>query len=111
MKKKKNNFKIKHFDDYHEIFSKTYKYLELGCFPAIEDYGYNRYFGLFFKGRKPSLDKVMRSLIKKVSLNTETKKNVHYRTLEEIGITLKELKQEVKEALKIEAEEPYVWDD
>jgi len=110
-KKNKSNFYIKHFDDYHSITSKTYNYQELGCFPTKDGYGYCRYFGLFFKGRRPSFDKIMQSLLKKVSLDTESEKETHYRTGEEIGLTLEDLEYEVKESLKEEAYEPYVYDN
>lgn len=93
---KKTPFKIKHFDDYHEIRSETCKSIELGCFP-VEDYGYCRYFGLFYKGTKPSLDQVMASLKKKVSFG----EFYHYRGGEhDIGITLKDLEKEVRSALR-----------
>lgn len=93
----KNTFHIKHFDDYHEIRSKTFKSIELGCFPTKDGFGYNRYFGLFFKGRKPSLQKVLSSLQKKIPLNTVS---IHYRTKEEIPeVTLEDLEYEVKRAL------------
>ena len=107
----KNKFYIRHFDDYHDITSKTYKYMELGCFPTKEDYGYNRYFGLFYNGRKPSLSKVLKSLKRKVELDTCNHKEIHYRTGEEIGITEQELEKEVKDALKQDANEPYIYDD
>ena len=35
----KNTFHIKHFDDYHEIRSKTFKSIELGCFPTKDGFG------------------------------------------------------------------------
>ena len=65
----KPNFKIKHFDDYHEIpmhFHNQRKfnhYLELGCFPCKRiNYGYFRYFGLFYNGRRPSLKTLMKKI-------------------------------------------------
>lgn len=91
----KSSFSIRHFNDYHEIYSNTLNTIELGCFP-VEEYGYCRYFGLFYKGRKPSLKKVMASIKKKVDFGEVA----HYRTGHDIGITLSDLEYEVKEALK-----------
>lgn len=91
----KSNFKIKHFDDYHSIYSDTYKTVELGCFP-VEEFGYSRYFGLFYKGRKPSLKKILSSLKKKVCYESIN----HYITEYYIGITLEELEEEVRLAIK-----------
>jgi len=59
---------IKDFDDYHEITENTpagWKSVELGCFPVMK-YGYCRYFGLFYKGRKPSVAKIMGILLQRV---------------------------------------------
>lgn len=96
------SFTIKHFNDYHEIRSNTYKTIELGCFP-VEEYGYCRYFGLFYKEAKPSLDRVMKRLQKKVSLG----EFYHIRGGEDdIGITLNDLKLEVKRALKSSPDMP-----
>ena len=53
----------------------------------------------------------MQSLLKKVSLDTESEKETHYRTGEEIGLTLEDLEYEVKESLKEQAYEPYVYND
>lgn len=105
------NFFIKHFDDYHSITSKTMNYQELGCFPTKDDYGYNRYFGLFFTGQRPSFKRIMNSLKRKISLDTENHKEIHYRTGREIGITEKDLIREIKESLSHDAEEPYCYDD
>ena len=82
------NYKIRHFRDYHEIQSKTYKTLELGCFPT-KGYGYFRYYGLFWKGRVPSIDKILQSLNKKVMFGT-------------FVFTKDNLKQEIKTALKFQ---------
>ncbi len=108
----KNTFYIRHFDDYHEIVSKTHKYLELGCF-FIEEYGYCRYFGLFFKGKKPSLSRVMNSLKKKVTIKNEKENSYcsHYFSGKDVGHTYEELIHEVKESLKIQEEQPYAYDD
>lgn len=99
-------FFIKNFADYHKIRSSTHKYIELGCFPSKEGWGYNRYFGLFFKGRKPALNKVLKSLKRKVDFDTEIK---HYRTGLDIGITEQELENEVKESLAGEPNGPDIY--
>jgi len=100
----KAKWKIQDFDDYHSILDrrtdkngndKPGHAIELGCFPHPE-YGYNRYFGLFYAGRRPSLKKIMNSLKKKVDLEYSE----HYRTGEETTITEKELEHEVKESLR-----------
>ena len=54
-----SKFVIKSYDDYHEIEDEGG--LELGCFTAI-GFNYRRYFGLFYKGKKPTIDKVMKVL-------------------------------------------------
>jgi hypothetical protein len=68
MAKPVRKFYIKSFDDYHDIIHppKGWKSIELGCLPQ-EGYSYWRYFGLFYKGRKPSLDKIWNNLKNKVS--------------------------------------------
>ena len=81
---------IKHFDDYHEIESKTNKTLELGCF-VPKGWGYARYFGLFYKGKRPKRREVMSRLLKRVELGQV----LHERTQENITMTEKEVKQEV----------------
>lgn len=93
----KNTFKIKSFDDYHEIYpysqgEKSEKGIELGCFPPKTG-GYFRYFAVIYKGRKPSVEKVLIHL-KKL---THPGKFVHYRTSEDIGVSWKEIESEVKE--------------
>jgi hypothetical protein len=88
-----SKFTIKHFDDYHEIQSETQNCIELGCFPPKRtDYGYFRYFGLFYKGRKPSFNAVMEKMRRLVYVGQYQ----HHRTGDEIGITAKDLENEVK---------------
>lgn len=65
-KPKRRTWYIKNFDDYHEIKNtKTKKALEIGCFPpGDEDWGYCRYFALFYSGKRPSLKEVYDYLCK-----------------------------------------------
>lgn len=93
----KNRFYIKSFDDYHEIESKTYNTIEFGCFPDKNHLSYNRYFGLFYKGKIPNFSKIINNLKNKIEFDKEI---IHYYTGENIGITLKQLEQEIKEVLK-----------
>lgn len=63
---------VKHFADYHEIapyaVAQGYaNYRELGCFPVIR-YDFNRYFGVFWKDKKPS-KKAIFTMMFKVGLN------------------------------------------
>lgn len=85
---------IKHFRDYHEIQSETFKTIELGCFPTPH-HGYTRYFGLFYKGRKPSVKNVYNRMLKKVAFGVRQ----HHRTGQEIGIFKEDLLEEVKESM------------
>lgn len=96
-KTQKAPFMIKHFDDYHEIRSNTHKTIELGCFPT-KDYGYFRYFGLFYKSAKPTYEQVLQSIKSKVKFG----EFVHYRgDGEDIGIQFDdEFKKEIKSALR-----------
>lgn len=56
------DFYVEHFADYHEIEgTHGYTAIELGCFPT-ENQQYNRYFGLFYKGRRPSLKVILEVL-------------------------------------------------
>jgi hypothetical protein len=88
------NFTIRAFDDYHEIHSETQKTIELGCFPE-KGRGYCRYFGLFYKGRKPSVSAVIQRLKRRIDFGDIS----HYRTGTDISITKEELEAEVKGAL------------
>jgi hypothetical protein len=93
----KTNFYIKHFDDYHEIRDNEYKSVELGCFPPKRgNYGYFRYFGLFYKGKRPSFETVFPEIKKLVY----TGSFIHYRTSEDITVTEKDLKRELKKVLR-----------
>lgn len=61
----KSQFKIVHFDDYHEGYSdkSSYKhYFELGCFrPKRGNYSYNRYFFVYYD-KKPTKQQIINSL-------------------------------------------------
>jgi hypothetical protein len=83
---------VKHFADYHEIYSDKYKTIELGCFPVD---GCGRYFGLFYKGRKPSVSQIAKSVLGKVSCEAR-----HFRTGEDISVTKQEVIEEIKAAIK-----------
>lgn len=107
----KNKWYIKHFDDYHSIRSKSYKYQELGCFPTKEDFGYNRYFGLFFKGKRPTLKKILKSLSRKVQFDNDEYQSIHYRTGKDIGITKDDFIYEISEAIKHDPNQPDDHDD
>ena len=62
-----NNWYIHHFDDYHQIEPcfKGQKVIELGCYPT-KSYSYNRYFGIFYHGRKPKLELVLSKIEKMI---------------------------------------------
>ena len=65
--------RIKHFDDYHEIPDKRRlreSAIELGCFPPARDYPYCRYFALYYKGRRPKPETVLKMIRKKVRFGT-----------------------------------------
>jgi len=95
-KPKSKSWNIRHFDDYHEIEPQKpkEKAIELGCFPPKRGYGYFRYFGLFYQGRKPSQKVVLEQLKKMVHLG----KFVHQNTGEEVGLQYEELKESVSES-------------
>lgn len=61
-------FKILTFHDYHciinEDFMPGWKHHELGCFPEKNHYPW-QYYGLFWKGRKPSRKKILASIKRK----------------------------------------------
>lgn len=90
------NYYIKHFSDYHEIQDDEYKCVELGCFPPKRSYDFCRYYGLFYKGRRPSFKTIFPKMKKLVHIGYFC----HYRTGDDIGITEKELKSELKKVLK-----------
>lgn len=57
----KRTHRIVHFDDYHEIPEAVRDgnhRIELGCFPT-KGFSYYRYYGLFYSGRRPSLDAIL----------------------------------------------------
>jgi hypothetical protein len=91
------DFYIKHFNDYHQIQDDEYKSIELGCFPPKNgDYGYFRYFGLFYKGRKPSFKTVFSLMKERVYLGSF----YHYRgNNEDIGINENDLKTQLQKSL------------
>ena len=91
----KKNWMVKHFDDYHEIQSDSYNVIELGCFPGAE-YGYCRYFGLFYSGKRPSLPVIIESVLSKVTLGEFR----HYRTGEDIGYEEETVIKKIKDAMK-----------
>lgn len=95
MKKKTNQWFVKHFNDYHDIQSETYKTLELGCFP-VKDYGYCRYFGLFYKGKMPSIDKVLERVWRYV----EKGEVRHYYTGQDISFDKNQVRNEIYDAIK-----------
>lgn len=67
--KNRNTFYIKPHLDYHEIRdTKTHKSIELGCF-LPKGGNFCRYYGLYYKGQKPSLKRVCNSLFKKIELD------------------------------------------
>jgi hypothetical protein len=90
-------FMVKHFDDYHDIlhYDGEYNAIELGCFP-VREYGYCRYFGLFYKGRKPLIRKVLDSVLRKVTL----RKLGHYRSGEDISYSRNEVLTEILRSMK-----------
>ena len=86
----KRRWYVKHFADYHEIESSTYKCVELGCWP-VSAAGCSRYFGLFWKGKAPSREKILKSVLDKAA----NQPIGHYRTGVKIAITKEELQSEL----------------
>lgn len=68
-----SKFVIKHFDDYHEIEDcyTNWSVCELGCFRPKTGYDYNRYFALYWVGRKPSKIRINNSLKRKLDCSYE----------------------------------------
>lgn len=84
---------IHHFYDYHEIENiGKYKAIELGCFP-IKNQQYHRYFGLFYTGRKPAMDKVLEAVSEIVDFN-------HVLTNED-ETTSDDIQKEVKTSIRL----------
>jgi hypothetical protein len=84
------NWYIHHFSDYHEIGNiGKYKAVELGCFPTKNEF-YHRYFGLFYIGRKPALDDILKAIDKMID----------YDKTKDSEFTPKEIKKSIKLALK-----------
>lgn len=90
---KKTKWYLQSFGDYHEIplTDSNYKSIEIGCFP-VRNYGYCRYFGLFYKGRRPKLQEVYNRLIPKISVGDF----YHYRTNENIGYSPGDIRKELR---------------
>lgn len=86
----KMSFRIQEFDDYHGIKPQgDERAIELGCFPSKQA-PYATYFGLFYTGRRPGVDAVMKTLTPKVG--------DYYLTGEKL--LEDDLREEVKQALK-----------
>lgn len=94
MKKQKNVlvYYIAHFGDYHDIDSDDFKTLELGCFMPKGNYQYCRYFGLFYKGKRPSLKTIFEEMKKKVYMGSYSVNGFEDEMSEEI------LKHELRKA-------------
>lgn len=88
-------FRIRSFDDYHEIVAKGLKAVELGCFPQ-KGYDYCRYFGLFYKGRRPSFAQVWPRLRRRIDFGPV----LHGYTGDDISIDEKEVIREVKRTVR-----------
>lgn len=93
----KNTFYIRVFSDYHEIQdTEKFKSIELGCFPSKGGWCRN-YFGLFYKGRKPKLERIRNSLCRKIDFD---KNFCHGYTGENISVTKEMVFRKVQNALK-----------
>lgn len=93
----KNNFRIKIHGDYHEIMdTKIYKSIELGCFPTKGEMC-NNYFGLYYKGRKPAIEKILNSLFRKIEFSSGL---THFYTGKNISISKEDVICDVIKALK-----------
>jgi hypothetical protein len=89
-------FRVVVVDDYHEIVPpKGWRAIELGCFPA-KGASYGRYFGLYYKEKRPAIASVITSVLRKVEFGEV----IHYRTGEDISMTKEEVVGEVKESLE-----------
>ncbi len=89
-----SDFYIESHDDYHDIIPENgWKAVELGCW--LTNVGYCEYFGLYYKGRKPSLEKVFSKVSKKVIFGNNQVNGV------DVSLTPESLKEEISLSLKI----------
>lgn len=91
------SFIIRNFDDYHSIkngVNPDVTAIELGCFP-VKYAGYCKYFGLFYKEEKPSVNKVMDELDKQVAYDGI----IHKNTGKFIQYSRENIEQAVEKAL------------
>lgn len=95
--KTNNNFYIVVHSDYHDIQDAgPFQSIELGCFPTKGDWCCN-YVALYYKGRKPSFNKIKNSLFEKVDTNKNYR---HGYTGDNISMTEEEISKEVLQKLK-----------
>ena len=88
----KSKWHIDYFDDYHEIFARNgYNSIELGCFPP-KGSSCCYYFGLFYKGRKPSIKQVIQELLPLIDFGSVS----HFRTGSDISVTEQCVTERVK---------------
>lgn len=90
-------FKIKFYDDYHEIKpTKSMNVIELGCFPA-KNTPYCMYFALYFSksSKPPSFSIIQRSLYSKINFNAIN----HFYTNKNISLSQAEVKSQVIQAI------------
>ena len=92
------NWHIQHFADYHDIRGDDvidsegeFTAIELGCFP-VPEFNCHRYFGLFFRGRRPSVEKIVKAMQLKVLLGQDVEDA-------DDGWTLANLKEEIRHVL------------
>jgi hypothetical protein len=95
-KKKEPYFKLVVVDDYHEIDPpKGWKAIELGCWPPKQD-NYCKYFGIYYKDRKPSLERVFKRVCRKINFGQVE----HCYTGEDVSVNKEEVFEECKQVLK-----------
>lgn len=90
-------FSIRHFADYHEIVpTKGGKAIVLGLLPAHygKDEYHGRYFGLFYKGRKPTVKQVLDRLCPKIQFGDFFIDDYN------VGVSPVDLRDRVKDSLK-----------
>ena len=89
-----SNFYIEAHDDYHDIIPKKgWKAIELGCW--LTDVGYCKYFGLYYKGRKPSVGQIFPEVSKSVVFGENQVNGI------DVSLTPEFLKEEISLNLKI----------
>ena len=86
---------MKHFADYHEIESSTHKCVELGCWP-VKTAGCSRYFGLFWTGKAPKRDKILKPVLAKAA----DQPIAHFRTGSKLEITKEQLQIELYDQIE-----------